>query len=251
MLEATLWGLVAASSLLIGALLGVYARLPQWVTGLILAFGAGALISAVSVELAVESFELGGLGTFAVGLAAGALVFFAADSLVARHGGKPRQSSAAGDSEEQVGWALLIGSVIDGIPESAVIGLSLLETGKVGIAILAAVFVSNLPEGVGGGARMERAIGAPRFFGYWALVVAVCALAAGLGYAFLDGASDRLIGFIQAFAAGGLLTMLAAEMVPSASADASSRGAPALAARAVGLVTVLGFAVAFGLSSLE
>jgi zinc transporter, ZIP family len=254
-LEAAAWGLLGGSSLVIGAAIGLYARLPHWAIGLVLGFGAGALISAVSFELADEALRIGGADSFAAGLGAGALAFYLGDTWISRRGGEDRQRTAAirepgGDTAAS---ALLFGALLDGIPESAVIGLTLLETGEVGIAVLVAVFVSNLPEAVGGASGMTAMVGFSRraALGSWALVAVAGALSAGLGFALLDGASGDLIAFIQAFAAGSLLTMLADEMFPAAQAEASPSShpqTPAWAGRAVGLMTALGFTVAFGIS---
>ena len=259
MLEAAGWGLLGGSSLVVGALIGIYARLPHWVIGLVLGFGAGALISAVSFELADEALRVGGGDSFAAGLAAGALAFYAGDTWISRRGAVERQRTApmremeAGDTTSS---ALLVGALLDGIPESAVIGLTLLETGEVGIAVLVAVFIANLPEAVGGASGMTAMAGASKrtALASWALVAVAGGFAAGLGFTLLDGASGDLIAFIQAFAAGSLLTMLADEMFPAAQAEADPAAhpaTPAWAGRAVGLLTVLGFAVAFGISMAE
>jgi ZIP family zinc transporter len=242
MLEAAGWGLVGASSLLIGAVLGVRFRFPPMVVGLILAFGAGTLISALAFELTEEAFELGGADSVALGLAAGALVYFAGDAWIDRRGGEMRMSQTG----EQAGGAqsaLLLGAVLDGIPESAVLGMSLLGGGGVAIPVLAAVFLSNLPESLSastGRSRMDH--GAGRILATWAVVVVVCGTSAGLGYALLENASDDVIALLLSFAAGAVLTMLADTMMP----EAFKHGG-----RAAGLVTVLGFALAFLLSTLE
>jgi ZIP family zinc transporter len=240
--EAAFWGLIGASSLLLGAVLGLLVHLPTRVIGLILGFGAGTLISAVAFELTEEAFRLGGADTVTFGLAAGALTYFAGDWLIARRGAKPRMSPM-GEQRESTSTALLLGAVLDGIPESAVIGITLLEGGEVGVAVLLAVFISNLPEALSSSTGMREA-GRPasRILLTWGLVVAVSAAAAALGYGLLDGASGDTVGLIQAFAGGAVLTMLADTMMP----EAFNRGG-----RAVGLLTVLGFALAYLLSTLE
>jgi ZIP family zinc transporter len=238
-LEATAWGALGASSLLLGALLGTAGWINRRAVGLILGFGAGALISAVSFELTEEAFRLGGADATAAGLALGALAFFAGDAALHRRGASNRQQVR--DTEEASGTALLLGAVLDGVPESAVIGITLLAGGEVSVAMLAAVFISNLPEGIGGASGMRATGGTTRsILTAWAIVAAVCAVAAGLGYALLDGASDDAIAVIQAFAAGGVLTMLADTMIP----DAYRQGG-----RVTGLLTVLGFALAALLSA--
>jgi ZIP family zinc transporter len=238
-LEAIAWGGLGASSLLIGALLGTTGWIPKQAVGLILGFGAGALISAVSFELTEDAFDLGGADATAAGLALGALVYFAGD--VALHARGASDRKMVRDEEEASGTALLLGALLDGVPESAVLGITLLVGGEIGVAMLAAVFISNLPEGIGGASGMRAAGHSERsILGAWTLVAAVCALSAGLGYAVLDDASGEVVALIQAFAAGGVLTMLADTMIP----DAYRQGG-----RVTGLMTVLGFALAALLST--
>lgn len=242
MLSAAAWGAVGASSLLIGALVGVYLRIPARAIGLLLGFGAGTLISAVAFELTEEAYARGGADTVAGGLGLGALAYFLGDEAIARRGGAERMKPTEREPSN-ASSALLLGAVLDGIPESAVIGLSLIGGGGVGVPVLAAVFLSNLPEAVSSSAGM-RAEGAGRahVLRIWLLVVAVSAVAAGVGYGALEGASGDAVGLLQAFAAGAVLTMLADTMIPEALR---------FGGRAVGLVTVLGFAVAYLLSTLE
>ena len=139
--------------------------------------------------------------------------------------------------------AIALGALLDGIPESAVIGITLLGGGAVDAAVVAAVFLSNVPEGLSSAADMRRAGRPVRFIlALWLGVTAVSVLAATLGYGLLGSASPGTIGVIQAFAAGAIITMLVSTMIPEA-----HEGGGAL----VGLVTALGFALAFGLSTLE
>jgi ZIP family zinc transporter len=178
----------------------------------------------------------------ALGLAAGALAFFAGDAVVDGRGGDDRKRSGG----EQAGGsasALVLGAMMDGIPESVAIGVSLLGGEGVGVAVVAAVFLSNVPESLSAATGLRRAGHSPRWIlGLWLGVALISALAAGLGYALLGDASGDLLAFIQAFAAGAILTMLADTMMPEGFAHGG---------RAVGLVTVLGFALAFLLSTLE
>jgi zinc transporter, ZIP family len=242
MAEAAFWGAVGASSLLIGAVIAIAVPLPRRAIGLILGFGAGTLISAMAFELTEEAFELGGADAVTIGLALGALAYFAGDTLIERRGGGNRMSSMGEQSAESAN-ALLLGAVLDGIPESAVLGITLLEGSGVGVAVLAAIFVSNLPEAISSTTGM-RASGqrSGRVLTTWAVVVVVSAISAALGYGLLDGASGNAVGLIQAFAGGAVLTMLVDVMIP----EAFARGH-----RAVGLFTVLGFALAYLLSTLE
>jgi zinc transporter, ZIP family len=198
-------------------------------------FGAGALISAVSFELWEEGFQIGGLGWTALGLALGALTYFACDSTL------DRRSAKGGDGD--TGTALALGAFLDGIPEQLVLGIGLAGGGPVSVALLVAIFASNLPEAIGSAAEMEADGKARRsVLLLWLAVAFACALATGVGYLLADAASGGLHAAINGFAAGALLVMLIDSMIPTASRDA---GRPA------GLITVLGFAVAAALSSVS
>jgi ZIP family zinc transporter len=232
--EAVVWGVVAALSLVIGAVLGVARSWRDGLVGGVLAFGAGALISSVAFELAQEGLQKGGPVPVAVGLALGAVTFFVADRAVERIGGR----SGGGAS----GLPLALGALLDGIPEQAVLGIGLAAGEGVSVALLVAIFVSNLPEGIGSASDM-RAGGKSRrqIVLIWVAVAVVCALATLGGYALADVAGGSLKAGIDGFAAGALLVMLVDSMVPEARRKAGRRA---------GLVTVLGFAVAAGLSNL-
>ncbi|MBO9531997.1 MAG: ZIP family metal transporter [Solirubrobacteraceae bacterium] len=255
--DAVLWGLVAASSLAIGGLLGV-ARTwpPRWI-GLVLAFGAGALISAVSFDLAEEGGQLGGFDVLAGGLAAGALTYYLLDRVVDRptkrrggtrddgdgDGGQAGGDAAGGDQAGGGGGgALALGSLLDGIPEQMVLGIGLAAGDGVSLSLLIAIFVSNLPEAIGGSADLRKASRSPgEIRQLWFGVAAICAISTIVGYAIADTASRDVQGAIDGFAAGSLLVMLIDSMVP----EASRQGG-----RAAGLVTVLGFAVAAALTGV-
>jgi ZIP family zinc transporter len=237
MLAAIGWGALAASSLVIGALLAFGRDWPKRQVGLVLAFGAGALISAVSFELAGEGIKAGSLRSTAIGLGVGALTYYVLDSLIEARG----SGSAAGASDP--GTALALGAFLDGIPEQLVLGIGIASGEGVGIGLLVAIFVSNLPEAIGSASEMERAgIGRRKVLGLWAAVAAICTLATVTGYAAADAASGELTAAIDGFAAGALLVMLIDSMIPEATRDSG---------RVAGLVTTLGFAVATALSSVS
>jgi ZIP family zinc transporter len=223
------WGALAASSLVIGALLSVARDWPERLVGLVLAFGAGALIAAVSFELAEEGVEIGGAGAVGIGFAAGAITYFVLDGLVERGRSDPAS-------------ALALGAFLDGIPEQLVLGLGLAAGDEISIGLLGAIFVSNLPEAIGSAADM-RAEGRRRetILRLWIAVAVVCTLASVAGYAIADSLSGELEGGFNGFAAGALLVMLADSMIPEARK----------AGRTTGLATAFGFAVAAGLSSLS
>jgi ZIP family zinc transporter len=236
MANAMLWGFIAGSALLIGAAVGVRVDLPRWLIALVMAFGSGALIAALSFELTLDAYGNGGLWAVAPGLAIGAALFFAGDWYIDHRGGKHRKRSG-GQQSPDAGLAILLGAILDGVPESLVIGIGLLEGGGVGWAFVAAVFISNLPEGLSAATGL-RAAGMPRstIMGIWLTVVAACTVAAGLGYGLFGNAPEHLVGIMQALAAGAILTMLADTMMPEAFDEGSHRPW-------VGLATVLGYAL--------
>lgn len=231
MSAALLWGLVAASSLIIGAVAGVARNWNQRLIGLVLGFGAGALVASISFELAEEGFRVGGAFPVALGLAVGAVTFFVADHLVDRIGGNDRKAA---------GIPLLLGALLDGIPEQAVLGIGIAGGGAVSPALLIAIFVSNLPEAIGSASDLRSA--GHRVRGIlvgWTAIAALCAAATVGGYQLEEVAGAPLQGGIDGFAAGALLVMLVGSMIPEATEKAREGS---------GLAAVLGFALAAGLS---
>jgi zinc transporter, ZIP family len=237
------WGLLGGSSLVVGGALALHFRISRLALGLIMAFGAGVLISAVAYELVGEAFETAaGQGGVALGLFAGALTFFVGDALIDRLGGADRKSSG-GQQAGGSALAIVLGIVLDGIPESAVIGLSLLEGAGVSVPVIVAVFLSNLPEAIAATTGLAASgWGRGRILLLWVVVALVSALASLAGYGLFGDASPRTLAFVLAFAGGAVLTMLADTMMP----EAFERGG-----KLVGLATTLGFVVAFWVSSLE
>jgi zinc transporter, ZIP family len=243
MTEAFLWGAIASSSLILGGAIALLFSIEKRLLGLIMAFGAGVLISAVAYELVTEAYiTAAGSGGLALGLAGGAATFYAGDTLIERLSGPPGTQSA-GVHKNGSGLAIVLGIILDGIPESIVLGLTLLGGGGVSVAFLAAVFLSNLPESIAATAGLREAGWASeRILGLWLLVVLVAGIAAALGYVCFEGGSPRGVAFVNAFAAGAILTMLADTLMP----EAFEHGG-----KPVGLLTTLGFAVAFGLTVLD
>jgi ZIP family zinc transporter len=239
MLEALYWGLVTASSLWVGAALAAYARLTQRLIGLAMAFGAGALIAAVAYELVVDAFETD-LRLASIGFACGGLAFYVGDVLVDRMGGEGRKSMTGERQLAGSATAIVLGTVLDGIPESFVLGSSLLQEGVVPTAVVVGVFVSNVPEALSGSAGLLQAGWTRRrVFRMWSYVVAASVASTMLGYALIDAIPTAGGAFVTAFAAGALLVMLADTLIPEAFE---------LGGREAGLLTALGFAVGFGLS---
>ncbi len=243
MIAAFFWGFVAASSLLIGGLIALRRPIGLVPLGLIMAFGSGVLISAVAYELVEDAFRAaGGSGTVGLGLAAGAFTFYLGDLAIDKFGGDQRKS-AAGDQDAGSGLAIFLGTVLDGIPESIVLGLTLLGGEGISVAMLAAVFLSNLPEALSSTTGLARnGWRRKRILRLWILVTLASALSSLAGYAFFDEASSATVAFVQSFAGGALLTMLADTMMPEGFKYGGKR---------VGLVTTFGFALAFFISMVE
>jgi zinc transporter, ZIP family len=241
--SALFWGAVAGSSLLIGGAITYVFRIGTRPLGLVMAFGAGVLISAVSYELVADAFATAERGrAVAFGLFAGAAVFFAGDAFLDRMGAANRKRSS-GTQAGGSALAIVLGIVLDGIPESIVLGLTILEGGGVSAAVLAAIFISNLPESIAASTGLS-ASGWPRskITLLWIVVGIVTALSSLAGYVLFDEASEDVVAFVLAFAAGAILTMLADTMMP----EAFEHGG-----KLVGLFTTLGFALAFGISAME
>ena len=242
MLEAAFWGLVGGIALLAGALIGLAWRVPRRVIGLVMAFGAGVLISALSFELTEEAVRTGGFDATAAGLAAGSLVFFLGDRALDRMGGADRKRSS-GPGPDAAALGIVLGAVLDGIPESAAIGVSMIDGGGVSVAVVVAVFLSNVPESLSAATGLRERMSGAQIIALWSVVAVVSAISAALGYSLLGDASGNWVAFIQSFAAGAILTMLADTMIPEAF-DAEGRSP------FTGVVTTLGFALAALLSTL-
>jgi ZIP family zinc transporter len=236
-IEAGLWGLAAASSLVLGAVIAFVVRVPDRVQGLILAFGAGILFGAVAYELVEDAARASMTGLdVAVGFGAGAVTFYVGSLAIDRLSTSPPTGLASHRDPRVGGLATVLGAVLDGIPESIVLGLTFVPGGGVAFPVLVAIFLSNMPESLSAtrdllAGGFDRA----RVIGLWLVVALVSGLAAAVGFALLDSAPVSLTIGMQAFAAGAILAMLAESMIP----EAYETGG-----RTVGLATAFGFAVA-------
>jgi zinc transporter, ZIP family len=237
------WGFAAAASLIVGGALAVWFGVGERTLGMVMAFGSGVLISAVAFELVEEAFDkAGGRGSVALGLCAGSVTFYVGDALIDRMGGAHRKHSG-GRQAEGSALAIVLGIVLDGIPESLVLGLTIVASGSVSVALLVAVALSNLPEAIAASSGLAQAGWATRrILGLWTLVAVVSGLAALVGFAVFDSASPGTIAFVLSFAGGAVLTMLADTMMP----EAFEHGG-----KLVGVVTTFGFGLAFAISALD
>ena len=245
-LQAGLWGFVAGAALLIGAAIAYFVQVPQRIIAGIMAFGSGVLISALSFDLMDEAYKRGGFDSTAIGFLGGASVYTFANWILNKQGAKHRKHSGEKQPTESEdsgsGLAIALGALLDGIPESIVIGLSMLQGGKVSMVAVIAIFLSNIPEGLSSAAGMKKAgRGAGYIFGVWGGIAAISGVAALVGYSVFSGFNSEIIAATTAVAAGGILAMLADTMIPEAFEEAHEFA---------GLITVAGFLCAFVLTKM-
>ncbi len=249
MYQALLFGLIGGSSVFIGALLGIYIPFNKKIIAGIMAFGSGVLISALSIDLMEEAHSTGGIFAVSVGFILGGLFFVTGDYFVDNTGGHLRKAvhgklhSAKKTSKLKIsGMALLLGALLDGIPESAAIGMNLLKGSNMGLLLLAAVFLSNIPEGISGAIGMKQSGKSKKFIlSVWLFVVIVSGIASFIGYQFMGGASEQFKAAAMAFAAGAILAMITDTMIPEAFENGG---------RLIALLSVFGFLVAFIISRM-
>jgi ZIP family zinc transporter len=232
--------------LVLGAAIAYVANLPQRIIAAVMAIGSGVLISAVAFDLMDEAFKRGGVTATGLGFIVGAAIYTAANVFISRRGARHRKRSGSNPDERQShaegnsGAAIAIGALLDGIPESVVIGVSLLGGGSVSLVTVAAVFLSNVPEGLSSAAGMKKAGRSARYiFGVWGGIAAASGIAAMVGNIALATASPAVIAAVTAVAAGAILAMLVDTMIPEATEATHEYS---------GLIAVAGFLVAFILS---
>ncbi|WP_303312156.1 ZIP family metal transporter [Hymenobacter sp. BT730] len=256
---AGFWGLVSGSALLLGAAVGYFTHVSQRVVGAIMAFGSGVLISTLSLELMEDAYTKGGFDSAAIGFLGGAGAFTLANWILARYGAKHRKRSGhhqaterqqvqegatkGNDPGDDNSSALAIGALLDGIPESIVIGLSLLAGGAVSTVAVVAIFLSNLPEGLSSAAGMKKAGHSARYvLLLWGGIALVSGIASLVGYTVFSHFSPEVVAITTAVAAGAVLAMIADTMIPEAFEVAHNF---------TGMITVLGFLLSFFLSKMD
>lgn len=244
-MDAEFWGaagagLLAGGALVVGALVAWFVRVPTPVVAAVMAFGSGVLISALAFDLVEEAEASGGFLPTMGGFLAGAVVYVALNVLLDRRDARNRRGS--GESPG-TGTGIAIGALLDGVPETAVLGLSMTTGSGISIPVLLAVVISNLPEGLASTAELKKDGRSARYvFGLWIGIAAACAVSSLAGFALLDGAPDSVTAFVTAIAAGAILAMLCDTMIPEAFRDTKAF---------TGLLAVLGFFASFAVHALS
>jgi ZIP family zinc transporter len=228
MFQAAAWALLASSSLVLGAFVALRFTISKTRVGQAMGFGAGALVGSLAYEL-IPHANVDDLVVW-LSFGAGAILFFVADGLVEKRFG------------DGGGTGIALGALLDGVPESVVLGMGLAVGGSISVGFLVAVFVSNVPESLSSAGAMRAEHPPAAIYRLWIAIAAASAVAGGLGYVIANALPAVDGAYVQAFAGGAVLTMLADSMFPGAYEDGG---------RTVGLLTALGFAMAALLTTFD
>jgi len=239
-LHAGLLGLAGGSALLLGAAAGFWLRVPQRAVAAVMAFGAGVLISLVAFDLLDKAYAGGGLAMTAAGFGAGAALFTLCNILIIRQGGHHRKRSGCNPCARQdpkAGLAIAAGALLDGVPESFVIGVGSIHGTQAAAALVAAFFLANIPEGLSSAAGMRQAgHGRAYVFGVWGAIAVASGVAATAGHFALANAHPGVVAVSLSVAAGAILAMVIDTMIPEAADEAHDY---------TGLIGTAGFMTAF------
>ncbi len=242
-LEAGFWGFVAASALLLGSALGWFIRFPPKAVAYVMAFGSGVLFAALSFDLVGDALEEAGVAWVAGGFMAGAAAFSFINHWLnepVKHRKRSQRQQPAGNN---TGVAIAAGTLLDGLPESMAIGLLVASGGKLSLATIAAIFISNIPEALSSTAGMRRAGHngwfMVRLWGGMALLSGVFAI---IGAVFFGDAPVHVRALITCIAAGGIFAMVVETMIPEAFAETHELS---------GLIAAAGFIIAVTMQALE
>lgn len=239
--QALFWGALAGSANLLGALVVLWLPLNQRFIAGVMALGTGTLIGAIVYGLLGEALAIGTLVDIALGFLGGAALFAAIDIIISRKGGLHRKRSGHGAETPKSaatgsGLAIFIGTVMDAVPETAIIGLGLIQNGQVSAVLIAAIFISNLPEGISSASGLKKAgYSIPSILLMWLAVLIVSSLSSFAGFTLLAQASVDIQAILASFAAGAIIAMVSATMMP----EAYEKAGPI-----VGFLTACGFFIA-------
>jgi zinc transporter, ZIP family len=253
--ESLLWGFIASIPLVIGCTVALFVSLPKSIIAAIMAFGSGVLVAALTFSLVEEAFSLSqSIPPVVIGFILGGVSYSVANHILDRkskHDGtgsstvrkrKRSHGDNAGGGKSASGLALLVGSVMDNIPENMALGISLVTGGAVNVVLIAAIFISNFPEGLASTEGMKSNGRSKKYvLMLWSIAVLIGTISTAIGFAVLSKASPFVISVAISFAAGAILVMLAESMIPEAFEEGGSK---------IGLAAMAGFTVAFILGRL-
>ena len=245
--DSLLWGFIASIPLIAGAILASSVNLKKNIIASIMAFGAGVLIAALTFSLIEEAYNLvNDILTVVLGFALGGLSYSVANHILnKRSSTKHRKRSHgqdAGGGSNASGIALMVGSLMDNIPENMALGISIVAGGTVNVVLIAAIFISNFPEGLASSQGMKsNGKSTKQILMLWAVVVVIGTIASAIGFAVLAKANKGIVSIALSYASGAILVMLAESMIPEAFEEGGSK---------IGLATMAGFALAFILGRL-
>ena len=243
MTQVIIFALINGLALLAGALIGVYFHLKQKAIAAVMAFGSGVLICALTFGLIEEAFGHGGFDAVIIGFLVGGLLYILGDWAMHHFGGRKHKRHQHIAAEHGTnGIMIILGSVLDGIPESIALGIALFSNQTVGLMMIAAIVISNVPESIAsiGGLKKEK-FSAGSIFSIWGLVGMAVTLTTILSFIFLHNLGPNTIGILDSLAAGAMLAMLAGSMMPEAYEEGGY---------AVSILTIIGFLVTFVISRL-